>query len=109
MQENDDSEETKEAVQEMLDSLGTLSPYELSLLPPIKKSIKGYKVRLRYASVRISSISSNGLVTLSMNEPVNLVNQGKQIDQDLLMVAFRKQSDQPVAMTKWEQVAYSET
>jgi hypothetical protein len=44
-----------------------------------------------------------------MNEPVNLVNQGKQIDQDLLMVAFRKQSDEPVAMTKWEQVAYSET
>jgi hypothetical protein len=35
---------------------------------------KGFKLKMRFAKVIISDVSSNGLITLKMDEQVQLVN-----------------------------------
>ena len=67
------------------------------------------KVSLRFASIKISDVSRNSLVTLKMSEEVNLVNKGRSIDPGLLSVAYLKNSEETVRMTKWELVSYTET
>ena len=78
-------------------------------LPAVSPPSKAMKVSLRFASITISEVSRNSLVTLKMSEKVNLVNEGRSIDPRLLSVAYLKNSEENVRMTKWELVSYSET
>lgn len=51
----------------------------------------------------------SGQVTLRTNEPVNLVNEGRKIDADLLGLQYFKQSTEEVELIAWELVEYEET
>jgi hypothetical protein len=61
---------------------------------------------MRFAKVSISEISSNGLITLKMDEQVHLVNEGKFVNTDMLWLAYVKNSEEPVEMTKFEVLKY---
>ena len=44
-----------------------------------------------------------------MMEEVNLMNEGKKIDDDMLAIAFIKNSDEDLKMTGWELLSYTKT
>jgi hypothetical protein len=49
-------------------------------LPPVKPPQKNMKPVIRYAGAKISEVQSYGLLTISMSEPVNLIDYGNKID-----------------------------
>lgn len=67
---------------------------------------------MRFAKVEINEltgITSNGVITLKIYEPVQLVNEWKYINPDMLDLDFIKNSDQAVSMTGFDLIKYEET
>jgi len=101
--------ETQKALNQIMADFADMPNFFWSMLPPFSKPIKGFRVKLRYASAKITDISQSGLITLITNEPVVLVNNGDFINPDLLDLKFIKQSNEDVQMVSWNQTKYEKT
>jgi hypothetical protein len=56
----------------------------------------------------ISDITRGGLVTLTTDEPVALLNEGKSIDPELLSLTYIKQSNENVTLESWRLISYTQ-
>ena len=54
-------------------------------------------------------IDQSGKLTLQIMEEVQLTNEGKKIDDDMLSIAYIKNSNEDLNMTGWDLISYTKT
>jgi hypothetical protein len=59
--------------------------------------------------VYFKDIDQSGKLTLQIMEEVQLTNEGKKIDDDMLSIAYIKNSNEDLNMTGWDLVSYTKT
>ena len=73
------------------------------------KNTSDQRVELRFAEVYFKDIDQSGKLTLQIMEEVQLTNEGKKIDDDMLSIAYIKNSNEDLKMTGWDLISYTKT
>ena len=73
------------------------------------KNTSDQRVELRFAEVYFKDIDQSGKLTLQIMEEVQLTNEGKKIDDDMLSIAYIKNSNEDLNMTGWDLISYTKT
>ena len=73
------------------------------------KNTSDQRVELRFAEVYFKDIDQSGKLTLQIMEEVQLTNEGKKIDDDLLSIEYIKNSNEDLKMTGWYLISYTNT
>ena len=73
------------------------------------KNTSDQRVELRFAEVYFKDIDQSGKLTLQIMEEVQLTNEGKKIDDDMLSIEFVKNSNEDLKMTGWYLISYTKT
>ena len=64
---------------------------------------------IRYADLILDKIDEVGRVSLRFMERVNLMNEGKHLDPDMFELSFILNSEEPLSLTQWELLSYTDT
>jgi hypothetical protein len=75
-------------------------------MPPKPPVGKNQRLELRLAEFYIKEINQAGRMTIRFREEVNLMNEGKRIDPDMMTISFNKVSDEVFKFEGWEMISY---